>query len=697
MSNLKRYTLYILNTIDMLSIFLSHLLSYYLRIYLLSQFFEFSENANYTDFLMLTLLSYVIYNVTVLYSDENYVKRTVWEELFDCIKMVAFIIGCSLIYLYAVKRGELFSRIYVFSFAGLFLLIDVVLRTTVKKIIIPKFQSTGVVEDVLVITRKSDAASMIERLNDAADWRYKVCGCVITDKNMKGQKINDVDIISDRDHMFDDIHTSDIDSVLIDPSHENLETLNKWIRLFQKEGKIVHVDVPEFRIREESVRTLDRMGDTAIVTYRVISAMPKRQALFKRTCSFLFALVMMPAFLLATIFVAVFTNIESPGNILVDRVRVGKNNCRFYQYRYRVYRMDAEIRIRNNKSPYTIVGTFLKTTHLDGFPLLLNLLIGDMSLVGPKAPNLQRYLKMNSKQRNTLSVSPGVIGYWSCEGDPVREEKLEQKYIEDWNPAKDISIILRTIGHYLSGNSLRRDGDTHIQEELDFVAEVQRERQPYIYEKQDFPNHNKVGYIFYLFVKRLLDIVLSLAGIVILLPVYIVLTLLVMLDDGGNPFYSHARLGKDGERIHIYKFRSMRQDAGNLEKLLTPEQLEQYHREFKVDNDPRITKIGEFMRRTSLDELPQLLNILMGTLSIVGPRPIVEEETEHYGKDIAKFLSVKPGLTGYWQAYARNDAIYETGERQMMEMYYIDHQNLWTDIKIFFKTFGTVISGKGAQ
>ena len=141
----------------------------------------------------------------------------------------------------------------------------------------------------------------------------------------------------------------------------------------------------------------------------------------------------------------------------------------------------------------------------------------------------------------------------------------------------------------------------------------------------------------------------------------------------------------------------MRQDAGDLKKLLTPEQLEQYSREFKVDNDPRITDVGNFLRRTSLDELPQLFNILGGSMSFVGPRPIVEEETTIYGSDIRKLLSVKPGLTGYWQAFARNLASYESGERQEMEMYYIDHQSVGFDLKILLKTFGAVAKMEGAK
>lgn len=142
----------------------------------------------------------------------------------------------------------------------------------------------------------------------------------------------------------------------------------------------------------------------------------------------------------------------------------------------------------------------------------------------------------------------------------------------------------------------------------------------------------------------------------------------------------------------------MKLNADKLEDMLTPEQLEEYKKEFKINNDPRITKIGKFLRKTSLDELPQLFNILKGELSVIGPRPVVAEELEMYGEsERAKFLSVKPGLTGYWQAYARNNATYESGERQRMELYYVDHACIWFDIKILLKTVISVFTRNGAK
>ena len=202
----------------------------------------------------------------------------------------------------------------------------------------------------------------------------------------------------------------------------------------------------------------------------------------------------------------------------------------------------------------------------------------------------------------------------------------------------------------------------------------------------------------YLFFKRAFDIVSSFFALIILSPVFLVISLLVKFEDGGKVFYSHERIGKNGKTIKIHKFRSMVKNSQDLTTLLTPEQLEQYRKEFKIDNDPRITKIGKFLRTTSLDELPQLWDIFTGKISVVGPRPLVEQEIELYYNDTKEaFLSCKPGLTGYWQAYARNDATYETGERQKMELFYIYNRSLWLDIKILFKTVISVITRKGAK
>lgn len=202
--------------------------------------------------------------------------------------------------------------------------------------------------------------------------------------------------------------------------------------------------------------------------------------------------------------------------------------------------------------------------------------------------------------------------------------------------------------------------------------------------------HKKV----YEFVKRIIDIVVSLIGGILLSPLFLILAILIKIDSKGKIIFGHTRIGKNKKEIKIYKFRTMVENAAEVFENFTDEQKEEYYKNYKLDDDPRITKIGSFLRKTSLDELPQLLNIIKGELSIVGPRPIVKDEIPKYGNKADKLFSVVPGLTGYWQANGRSDTSYD--ERVEMDMYYIDNKSFILDMKIIFQTFGSVIQGKGA-
>lgn len=202
----------------------------------------------------------------------------------------------------------------------------------------------------------------------------------------------------------------------------------------------------------------------------------------------------------------------------------------------------------------------------------------------------------------------------------------------------------------------------------------------------------------YAFIKRAFDILSSLTFLIVFSWLYLLIAVLVKASDGGKVLYFHERVGKNGKTIRIPKFRTMKQNADKLEDMLTPEQLEQYKREYKIDNDPRITRIGAFLRRTSLDELPQIWSIFIGQLSVVGPRPLMKSEVEEkYGAERDRLLSVKPGLIGYWAANGRSNCTYESGQRQKMELYYVDNRSLWLDTKIICKTVVGVLRKEGAR
>jgi Undecaprenyl-phosphate galactose phosphotransferase WbaP len=198
-------------------------------------------------------------------------------------------------------------------------------------------------------------------------------------------------------------------------------------------------------------------------------------------------------------------------------------------------------------------------------------------------------------------------------------------------------------------------------------------------------------------IKRFIDLFFVIVGGIILLPLLLFIALLVKISSPGPVIYGHTRLGINGKHFTAYKFRSMISNSGEvLEKLLEsdPELRKEWEASHKLKNDPRVTKIGKFLRRTSFDEFPQLINILKGEMSLVGPRPIVDDEVEKYGEDYHRIFSVKPGLTGLWQVSGRSDTDY--AERVSFDTYYLQSWSVWLDIWVLFKTFSVVIKGKGA-
>ena len=212
--------------------------------------------------------------------------------------------------------------------------------------------------------------------------------------------------------------------------------------------------------------------------------------------------------------------------------------------------------------------------------------------------------------------------------------------------------------------------------------------------------HKKVKVLRYLnlCIKRIMDIIGSIIGIALMIPVTLGIAIVkFFLREKGPIFYSHERIGMNGKHFKMYKYRSMCIDADEkLKELLEKDEKikEEWVKTQKIQNDPRITKIGNFLRRTSLDEFPQFINVLKGEMSLVGPRAVVDGEIERFGLLKNKVLSVKPGITGRWAANGRSDISYD--ERVAMEAAYVDDFSIFQDIKILFKTIACVLKKEGA-
>lgn len=201
----------------------------------------------------------------------------------------------------------------------------------------------------------------------------------------------------------------------------------------------------------------------------------------------------------------------------------------------------------------------------------------------------------------------------------------------------------------------------------------------------------------YIATKRLIDVTGAVVGLILFSPIFLVIALFNMFGENKGPvFFKQERIGENGKVFHIYKFRSMVVNAEKKlksDKILYKKYIDNNYK-LEPDEDPRITVFGRFLRKTSLDELPQFINILKGDMSLVGPRPVVKEELREYGSRVNEFLSVKPGATGYWQVSGRSDVGYP--ERIELELYYIYNATLFFDIKILFLTVIQVILKRGA-
>ena len=209
-----------------------------------------------------------------------------------------------------------------------------------------------------------------------------------------------------------------------------------------------------------------------------------------------------------------------------------------------------------------------------------------------------------------------------------------------------------------------------------------------------FESESTRGFSFYEAIKRLIDIICSFVGILVLSPLFIIIAIIIKFTSKGPVFFSQKRVGRNGKEFDMYKFRSMVVNAEELKEKLAA-QNEMSGPMFKMKDDPRVTKVGKFIRKTSIDELPQLWNILKGDMSLVGPRPSLPKEVAQFDEWMYKRLEVKPGLTCYWQVSGRNNIDFE--DWMKLDVKYVEERNLWIDIKLIFKTVFVLFGDKNAH
>ena len=317
------------------------------------------------------------------------------------------------------------------------------------------------------------------------------------------------------------------------------------------------------------------------------------------------------------------------------------------------------------------------------FPQFINLLAGTMSLVGPRPYTIKEKEKMGDYYSIISNVKPGITGIYQITGRSVSFKErldLDVHYILNRSLKLDFKIILITIFVTVRNKNSRY-------------------YQKYIYE--EIPRETLNNYILRntrLFFKRVIDILGGIVGTIFLIP----LTIAVFIGnkifkENGPIFYSQDRIGKDGKTFKMYKFRSMVVGADEVLKELLEndeEARKEYKKYKKLKDDPRVTKMGKFLRKTSLDEFPQFINVLKGDISLVGPRAYLPREKSDMGEKYDTIIGVKPGLTGLWQVNGRNQTTFE--DRLNIDIEYSHKFNLLLDIKILIMTVLKVVKKEGA-
>lgn len=421
-------------------------------------------------------------------------------------------------------------------------------------------------------------------------------------------------------------------------------------------------------------------------------------AFFKRIFEIIVSIVGLILLVPLTIIVAIKNAVNKDfGPIFYTQERIGKDGKIFKMYKYRTMGLDADEKLEkilednerkeeykkykklNNDPRITKTGAFLRRTGLDELPQMLNVFKGEMSIVGPRPYMPVEQAEMGTYYSYIIQHKPGITGISQISGKArmefVDRMDMDLRYHYKRNFLLDIKIALITMLVTLK----RRETYTDVGIQVNDLAE-------------------EISKKLTLATKRLIDICGALVGIAILLPLTVVVAIINFVNKENGPlFYSQKRIGKDGKYFKMYKFRSMVVGADEILKKLL-EENEDLRKEFeetrKLQDDPRITKVGRFLRKTSLDEFPQFINVLKGEMSLVGPRAVIDGEIEKFGEHKEEVLRVKPGITGYWAANGRSNTSYD--ERVEMETYYANNISILLDIQILLKTVISVIKKEGA-
>ncbi len=461
-NKINNHLMFITLIVDILTLAISYILSDNFCLY----------DVKYSDITELALVAVCVYIFIVVFSSYSYrwINMSIREDLYKIFEK-HFYLACALvIYAFIVRDIKLCSKLHFIMFFVIDIGLMFIVHTVVRQILMKVYRKSNYCERIFLIADSDGVKDAVRQISQIKSWYYKLSGIAIIDKDMKGEQINGIDIISDGTDYIHTVLVNSYDSVVICNSYFNNDHLKRITEQFVAMGIVVHINIPKYNYKISAGRKLENLGLLGVVTYKKYDY-DFWQVIAKRIMDVCGGVVGFFLFGIAMIIFAPLIKLDSRGPVLFTQKRIGKNGRRFDIYKFRTMCVDAEEQKESLMSQnemqgsmfkmkddprITRIGKILRKTSIDELPQFINVLKGDMSLVGTRPPTEDEFLNYEPYQRRRVSIKPGITGLWQVSGRSSITDfddivKLDCEYIDNWSVGKDIKILLKTVWVVLFG------------------------------------------------------------------------------------------------------------------------------------------------------------------------------------------------------------------------------------------------------
>jgi exopolysaccharide biosynthesis polyprenyl glycosylphosphotransferase len=446
--------------IDIVTAIMSYMLSLFIR-------FRLVHYEDYPRQFHLLIGAYIVvlcllYNM-FLDANRNFFTRGWYQEFYYTVRYTAIIIVGLVVVLYLTQQSYDFSRLIYLIFALINIVLTYAAHMVFKKIMWNYYKTSTSADQMLVIANADNAKEVIGRLEGAKEWYYNITGAVIYDEDKKGEVIGGVEVVADKEDLYDRVVQMMVDEVFICLPGVPMPQIREMVSRFEEMGLVCHYNVDLFD-RSNPNTYVQQFAGYSVISF-TLKTMDSRRLLIKRLIDIVGAIIGLALTAIITPFVAIAIKLDSQGPVFFSQIRIGKNGRRFRIWKFRSMYMDAEDRKKEledknevsglmfkmeNDPRITKVGRFLRKTSIDETPQFLNILVGDMSLVGTRPPTEDEFEKYNGYYRRRMSITPGLTGMWQVSGRSDIQDfeeivRLDLEYIDKWSLGLDIKILIMTV------------------------------------------------------------------------------------------------------------------------------------------------------------------------------------------------------------------------------------------------------------